>query len=406
MAVNLTDRMGRRRARDLLEQSFAQFQADAAVVGAGPAGAAQRRRPSAAHCRVMHCHLGDIARVPRPAHRAAAAEKEAARAGAARRRDAGRRRSGELRRGDVIAVPTGRRAGLAVVLDPGVGLRRHRPPAGGHRRRAGRAGCPRATSAARCRRSAGSGWASTSTTGRRTSAGTSPPPRWPRASPRRRPRRPARQRRGRRGSRVLRRRRASASGARLRRPGRAPAVGPPVAAAGRPRTRRWPPGWPRPGTRWARRSTGSSRCCAERGYLRGRPADRRRPAARPDLVGERPGGGRVPAVAVRGTGCPRRSWPAVVSVLVFESRQDAVTVPRPPAGPADGAIAATDRGLGRGHRPGTGARTAADPEPDLGFAAAVAAWADGATLAAGADRRRGRRAATCPPATSSGGAGR
>ncbi len=43
MAVNLVDQVGRERAREILETSFAQFQADRAVVGPGPAGPAQHR---------------------------------------------------------------------------------------------------------------------------------------------------------------------------------------------------------------------------------------------------------------------------------------------------------------------------------------------------------------------------
>ena len=60
MAVNLTDRMGRSAAKDLLEQSFAQFQADSAVVGL----VRQLKRDEeaiASHFRAMTCHLGDTA---------------------------------------------------------------------------------------------------------------------------------------------------------------------------------------------------------------------------------------------------------------------------------------------------------------------------------------------------------
>ena len=43
MAVNLVGRLGTEAARELLEQSFGQFQADRSVVGPGPADRAQRR---------------------------------------------------------------------------------------------------------------------------------------------------------------------------------------------------------------------------------------------------------------------------------------------------------------------------------------------------------------------------
>ena len=68
----------------------------------------------------MHCHLGDTASYLALLNDLAAGEKEIARAGASRRRDETARDLAELRRGDVIEVPTGRRAGLAVILDPGV----------------------------------------------------------------------------------------------------------------------------------------------------------------------------------------------------------------------------------------------------------------------------------------------
>ena len=44
MAVNLVGQAGLEQAAALLESSFAQFQADRAVVGHGPAGAAQPGR--------------------------------------------------------------------------------------------------------------------------------------------------------------------------------------------------------------------------------------------------------------------------------------------------------------------------------------------------------------------------
>jgi ATP-dependent RNA helicase HelY len=71
---------------------------------------------------------------------------------------------------------------------------------------------------------------------------------------------------------------------------------------------------------------------------------------------------------------------AAVSVLVFAARQDVTSAPRMPSAAAAQAIADTVRvwaevaGLERdGGLPTT-------REPDLGFAAAIAAWADGATL--------------------------
>ncbi len=120
MAVNLTDRMGRVAAKDLLEQSFAQYQADSAVVGL----VRQVRRDEqaiASHFTAMVCHLGDTAEYLGLVNDLAAQEKNLAKNGAAQRRDATTNDLLSLKRGDVIAIPAGRRAGLAVVLDPGVG---------------------------------------------------------------------------------------------------------------------------------------------------------------------------------------------------------------------------------------------------------------------------------------------
>ncbi|MDP9867526.1 MULTISPECIES: DEAD/DEAH box helicase [Streptosporangium] len=126
MAVNLVGQVGRERARTLLESSFAQFQADRAVVGI----AKQVRRAEEAlegYREAMTCHLGDFGEYA--ALRRALSDREAElsrRRGAARRAQA--LRSLELLKpGDIIRVPGGRRAGLAVVLDPGLNSRGEGP---------------------------------------------------------------------------------------------------------------------------------------------------------------------------------------------------------------------------------------------------------------------------------------
>ena len=68
----------------------------------------------------MACHLGDVTEYLDLQSRLTAAERVAAVAGSARRRRAAAEDLARLRRGDVIHVPTGRRSGLAVVLDPGI----------------------------------------------------------------------------------------------------------------------------------------------------------------------------------------------------------------------------------------------------------------------------------------------
>ncbi|HEX6754831.1 MAG TPA: DEAD/DEAH box helicase, partial [Mycobacteriales bacterium] len=119
MAVNLVQQMGPAQARELLERSFAQFQADRAVVGL----ARQIDRNSealAGYAEAMRCHLGDFAEYAALRARLKERESALAREGAAARRAAAEQSLERLRTGDVIRVPTGRRSGVAVVLDPGV----------------------------------------------------------------------------------------------------------------------------------------------------------------------------------------------------------------------------------------------------------------------------------------------
>jgi ATP-dependent RNA helicase HelY len=118
MAVNLVGSVGRVRARELLESSFAQFQADRSVVGL----ARQVQRNVEAldgYGEAMTCHLGDFTEYAQL--RASIKKREAAlsRTGAAQRRAATAESLDKLRPGDVIRVTQGRRAGLAVVVDPG-----------------------------------------------------------------------------------------------------------------------------------------------------------------------------------------------------------------------------------------------------------------------------------------------
>ena len=111
--------MGRPAARELLDASFAQFQADRGVAGL----LAQIRRNEDTlrqYAKEMSCHLGDFAEYAALRRQLSEREADLARAGARARRGAVTASLEALRRGDVIRVPRGRRAGLAVVLDPGV----------------------------------------------------------------------------------------------------------------------------------------------------------------------------------------------------------------------------------------------------------------------------------------------
>ena len=68
MAVNLVAQVGRETAREILETSFAQFQADRAVVGMARA-VRKNEEGLEGYAEAMACHLGDFARVCRAAPR-------------------------------------------------------------------------------------------------------------------------------------------------------------------------------------------------------------------------------------------------------------------------------------------------------------------------------------------------
>jgi ATP-dependent RNA helicase HelY len=119
MAVNLVGQLGRAAARQLLEASFAQFQTDRAVSGL----VRQIRRHEATladYDAKLSCHLGDFAEYAELRRRLADREREASRSGARVKQGAIVASLESLAAGDVIRVSRGRRAGLAIVVDPGV----------------------------------------------------------------------------------------------------------------------------------------------------------------------------------------------------------------------------------------------------------------------------------------------
>ncbi|WP_030484341.1 DEAD/DEAH box helicase [Nocardioides aequoreus] len=118
MAVNLVHQFGRERARELLESSFAQFQADKAVVGL----AQQLRKAEdalAGYAEAAACDRGDFMEYARLRQRLSETEKDLVRARRADRREEVVASLEALKPGDVIDVPAGRFSGMAVVLDPG-----------------------------------------------------------------------------------------------------------------------------------------------------------------------------------------------------------------------------------------------------------------------------------------------
>ncbi len=118
MAVNLVEQVGRERARELLEMSFAQFQADKAVVGL----ARQLTKSQDAlqgYAEAATCDRGDFMEYAALRHRVSDLEKTMARSRKADRREEVIASLANLHRGDVIEVPGGKFAGFAIVLDRG-----------------------------------------------------------------------------------------------------------------------------------------------------------------------------------------------------------------------------------------------------------------------------------------------
>ncbi|MGW6062311.1 DEAD/DEAH box helicase [Streptomyces sp. NPDC055189] len=119
MAVNLVEQFGRHRSRELLETSFAQFQADKSVVGISRQ-VQKNEEGLEGYKASMTCHLGDFDEYARLRRELKDRETELAKQGANQRRAAAAAALEKLKPGDVIHVPTGKYAGLALVLDPGI----------------------------------------------------------------------------------------------------------------------------------------------------------------------------------------------------------------------------------------------------------------------------------------------
>ncbi|MGB7448137.1 MAG: DEAD/DEAH box helicase [Ornithinimicrobium sp.] len=115
MAVNLVAQFGRDIAHELLQASFAQFQADRAVVGLS----SQVRRNTEAlngYAEAMACDQGDFAEYARIRHEISTAQKAAAKRQSSHRRSAIAQSLADLEPGQVVHLPSGRRRGMAVVL--------------------------------------------------------------------------------------------------------------------------------------------------------------------------------------------------------------------------------------------------------------------------------------------------
>ncbi len=115
MAVNLVAQFGRDRAREILETSFAQFQADRAVVGF-VRSIRRNEEALSGYAESMTCHLGDFTQYAALRNEIRTLEKDAVRRRSASLRAEAAVSLEQLRVGDVIRIPNGRRAGYAVVV--------------------------------------------------------------------------------------------------------------------------------------------------------------------------------------------------------------------------------------------------------------------------------------------------
>src|SRR5208337_2479013 len=127
--TQLTGRAGRARASALLESSFAQFQADRGVVGL-TRQVRKNRQAMEELATAMTCDKGDFAEYAAVRRSLSEREGDLSRARASSRRAEAARSLSLLRPGDIIRVPGGRRAGLAVVLQPGLHPARKGLPGG------------------------------------------------------------------------------------------------------------------------------------------------------------------------------------------------------------------------------------------------------------------------------------
>ncbi len=119
MAINLVAQLGHEQARELLEQSFAQFQADRSVVGLSRR-IEKNREALKGYAEAVTGDFDAMLDYAGLRKKISDREKALARQNTAARRADTAVSLEKLRKGDVIAVPAGRRAGLAVVIDPGL----------------------------------------------------------------------------------------------------------------------------------------------------------------------------------------------------------------------------------------------------------------------------------------------
>ncbi|WP_104091568.1 RNA helicase [Arthrobacter sp. GMC3] len=126
MSINLLAQFGRRRTRDILESSFAQFQADRSVVDLAKQ-VRSREASLTGYEKAMTCHLGDFSEYAKLRRELSDLESGASKSQAKRRRTSLAQSLAALSPGDVVMVPAGRAPGHAVVLEADSSSREPRP---------------------------------------------------------------------------------------------------------------------------------------------------------------------------------------------------------------------------------------------------------------------------------------
>ncbi|NUT72317.1 RNA helicase [Pseudarthrobacter sp. C4D7] len=126
MSINLLAQFGRARAREILESSFAQFQADRSVVGLARQ-VRSREESLAGYARSMTCHLGDFTEYARLRRELSDAENATSRTKSRVQKSLSGDSLARLLPGDVVNVPGGRAPGPAVVLSSDHSSREPRP---------------------------------------------------------------------------------------------------------------------------------------------------------------------------------------------------------------------------------------------------------------------------------------
>jgi ATP-dependent RNA helicase HelY len=126
MSINLLAQFGRARAREILESSFAQFQADRSVVGLAKQ-VRSREESLAGYAKSMTCHLGDFTEYARLRRELSDAENITSRTKSRARKSLSDDSLARLLPGDVVNVPGGRAPGPAIVLSSDHSSREPRP---------------------------------------------------------------------------------------------------------------------------------------------------------------------------------------------------------------------------------------------------------------------------------------